>query len=593
MGDRRAQGVGRGLGPEHHEGVLLAPGLEPVLGQVGEGRVAQHLPELVDVHNQPAPVDAFGDAVKQIEDGRGADLVVIQQLGDVEAREARVQGQGVLVIVEHPAQRSAALPAFQPGPDAAGVALAEQAAQGGDRAAFARQGLQRRNALIYRARLGHVEGLVRPRDEGAHQPHQKGAIGGRRSQGLEGGEAGRLAVAQRQIGPAAGAHEQFGAAVLIDEQLLGVEPFELGQHEVLHHSLAGAGRAADEGVAEIADVEVEVEGRAGGGAQGRHRLAPVVAARLADRMGVEGRKRREIARGDGRGPGAAREIAGELGPERRLQTEVLARHDQAGVRQDGAGARQMIGQGRRGVAVHQHRGVVFAHDEPVADQVVERLRQACDLGGGAVARGDHLVLFALHHGPGGGLGQEGEGLAGDEVEPGAEQGVPKARAGRRRIFLDGQDAGVTGVRDVAQFQRLAAEDGADGVDRRSEMAVDEGDGGAAAGQHQPHHLQRFGEPQARPLGQAQPPRGVTAEVLDQIAPGLLEAANVVGQRLGPVPPGRFQPLHQGSGAVSGVPAGMQDEGDEQFVDPQRALGDPRVIGRAQFGGEGRAIAAEW
>lgn len=173
-------------------------------------------------------------------------------------------------------------------------------------------------------------------DQGADEANQEGAVRRRRVERLEWGEARRLAVAQGEIGPAAGAHEDLGPPVLVDEQLLGAEAFELGQHEVLDDRLARSGRPADEGVAQIADVEVEPERRAGRGAQHRDRLAPVGAARLADRMGVERRQGREIARGDGGRPGAAGEGAGELGPEGRLQSEILPGHDQTGIGENGA-----------------------------------------------------------------------------------------------------------------------------------------------------------------------------------------------------------------------------------------------------------------
>ena len=53
-------------------------------------------------------------------------------------------------------------------------------------------------------------------------------------------EARRLAVAKREIGPAAGPHEDFRAAILVDEDLLGAESLQLRQHEVLNDGLARA-----------------------------------------------------------------------------------------------------------------------------------------------------------------------------------------------------------------------------------------------------------------------------------------------------------------------------------------------------------------
>ncbi|MNT89047.1 hypothetical protein D3C72_2297090 [compost metagenome] len=89
---------------------------------------------------------------------------MVQHLGDVEADQGRFEAQGVLVIVEDPAERAAALPALEPCADAAGVALAEQAPQGGDGALPPGKGLQRRDSMIDRPRLGHRQGFVRAAD---------------------------------------------------------------------------------------------------------------------------------------------------------------------------------------------------------------------------------------------------------------------------------------------------------------------------------------------------------------------------------------------------------------------------------------------
>lgn len=139
---------------------------------------------------------------------------------------------------------------------------------------------------------------------------------------------------------------------------------------------------------------------------------------LADRVGVKRRKRREIARGNRGRSGASGEDAGKLGPEGRFQPEIFPGDDEARIGEHPAGLGQVVRERRRRLAMDQDGGLVLAHDEPVAGQLVQRVRQAFDLRSRAIARRDHLVLLALHHRAGGGLRQEGEGLRHDEAEPG-------------------------------------------------------------------------------------------------------------------------------------------------------------------------------
>ena len=95
------------------------------------------------------------------------------------------------------------------------------------------------------------------------------------------------AILQRQIGAAGGADKKVGAAVLVEEDDMGIEFFELRQHEIEQHCLARARRAADEGVAEIAIVQIEVKWRAGRGLEQSDGGTPFVAVVLSDRIGME------------------------------------------------------------------------------------------------------------------------------------------------------------------------------------------------------------------------------------------------------------------------------------------------------------------
>lgn len=233
---------------------------------------------------------------------------------------------------------------------------------------------------------------------------------------------------------------------------------------------------------------------------------------------------------------------------------------------------------------------MLAHHEAVADQVVERVRQAGDLRGRAVARGDHLVLLALHHRPRGGLGQEREGLARHEAEADAQQIVPQPRPGRRRIFLHRQDAGVASVGDVPQLQGLATEDDAHRMNGRAEVAEDDRNRRAPTCQNQSHHLHRLGEPETVTFIQAEPARRVAVEILDQVPARFLDPLEVGGLDLGVRPPRRLQATRQGRGAIARLAAGVEDEGDEELIDPEPTLRDPIVVERAQFAGEVRAEA---
>ena len=96
-------------------------------------------------------------------------------------------------------------------------------------------------------------------------------------------EPGRLAGADAVVAPADPAHEQLGAAVLVEQHGARGELLRLRGEEVHHHRLARARRADDREIAEVAVVEVEEERRRAGGLEQGHRLAPVVALGLAER----------------------------------------------------------------------------------------------------------------------------------------------------------------------------------------------------------------------------------------------------------------------------------------------------------------------
>jgi len=69
-------------------GVQFPPGLGSVLGELLEGRVLQHFPELVHPAHEATAVHELPDQMKQILGHRRAQLRMIQELRDIEAHDA-------------------------------------------------------------------------------------------------------------------------------------------------------------------------------------------------------------------------------------------------------------------------------------------------------------------------------------------------------------------------------------------------------------------------------------------------------------------------------------------------------------------------
>src|SRR3546814_15589421 len=68
------------------------------------------------------------------------------------------------------------------------------------------------------------------------------------------------AIPQRQIGAAAGPHEDFSAAVLVDEDQARDRLFGLREPKLLDDSLAPDGRADETPMPDVAIVEIEIIG---------------------------------------------------------------------------------------------------------------------------------------------------------------------------------------------------------------------------------------------------------------------------------------------------------------------------------------------
>ena len=123
-------------------------------------------------------------------------------------------------------------------------------------------------------------------------------------------------------------------------------------------------------------VEVEEERRRAGGLEQRDRVAPVVALGLAEREAVQAAEARHVGGRDHRPAHEVLLVAGELAPERRLEVDVLAHRDRAGVGQRG---------GARGGRVVEPGEVALAHQH---GQVV--VAEAGRADAERIARGEHL-----------------------------------------------------------------------------------------------------------------------------------------------------------------------------------------------------------
>ena len=244
--------------------------------------------------------------MQQVMDDGGADYGVVDDVGVVEANDVCSRKiDGVLRVVEHPAQRAGARPLAQSGVDGVVTVVGQRFLQVGNAAQMQRgvqhgaHGLQ--HVFFF---AGAVVGFA---GQQAQQVDQVLRVGfGRLA--LQGVEAGGLTVFQRQIVAAAGTHKDLGATVLVEEEDggLGVELLRLRQQEVDQRCLAGARFADHQRVADgffseavfawMGGVEVEVVRLAVGGLQHGHAIAPGVLAALAAGEVVQWAQAQEVER---------------------------------------------------------------------------------------------------------------------------------------------------------------------------------------------------------------------------------------------------------------------------------------------------------
>ncbi len=97
--------IARRLRVQDNEAVLLANGLELILGEAPEILIIERLPELRDEEREAPTVHQLLGQMKEVHGDGGANQRPVQELGDIKAGRQRVsQGfdEGVLLIVEDP-----------------------------------------------------------------------------------------------------------------------------------------------------------------------------------------------------------------------------------------------------------------------------------------------------------------------------------------------------------------------------------------------------------------------------------------------------------------------------------------------------------
>jgi hypothetical protein len=122
------------LGAEHHDTVLLADGFQLVVGEIAKRLVAKRLPELIDVDDQAPAVDQALNAMEQVHHQWCTNGGMVQQVGHVKTNEPGVEADGVVIAIEHPAERRAPAPSLEPRTNALAILLAEKSPQRPERA---------------------------------------------------------------------------------------------------------------------------------------------------------------------------------------------------------------------------------------------------------------------------------------------------------------------------------------------------------------------------------------------------------------------------------------------------------------------------
>jgi hypothetical protein len=352
----------------------------------------------------------------------------------------------------------------------------------------------------------------------------------------------------------------------------------LSKKTVRGFSLRAGGADAGE-MAQVAVVQIQEIGRCGGGLQHRDRLPPMIAFGLTDGKTMQGG---EAGEGPGGDKGAARGIvfvAGKLGPEGRLQPQILAHRHSADVGQGRHALCRCSVQRRQIAGPDQHRHMMFAQGRSSRRQIIARFdeppaqRRGFVVGGAeATQRRRNPFLSDL-------TVDEGEAFAEHHFERQTQQAVQHARRSLGRVFLQRQDGREVTI-GAGALALYGVQTKADAAIRqvRASLALGRQHGPQLAVEQGAQQLQRFGAAARRRVVARQQPWAIGRQGGAQgIARGV-QLADFARQGGGPVLAVGLA-ADQGRQPVGGTdlpPGGAAGEGDEQVVHEEAALTQSRL-----------------
>ena len=226
--------------------------------------------------------------------------------------------------------------------------------------------------------------------------------------------------------------------------------------------------------------------------------------------------------------------------------------------------------------------MVRAHDEFVGRQRILRLRQTLDLAQRLIAGARHLARLhrqtAMRLRP----RQEGVGLAENEREVRAQQGVEHPWPGLGRIFAERENRSDIAFTGRPDFEAALPADHPVGVDRRAQRPADDGNGHPAAGDDETQRLTDLREQHIVFLTEAQAADAVGFQAIRQNVPQIFQGpqhARVNVRRRAIAESCYFAP-----GLTEDV-ARRDDQRNEIVVAEQPAVEDARPVGPVEPGRE--------
>ena len=294
--------------------VVFANGQKKFVHDGGEHRVEQVGPELVARHDEAPAVHHGRDTVQQIGGGRGANLLIVEQIRHIEPGDRRIETHVVGVAIERPSERIAAAPAFQACTRAFGRAMQQEFPQAGQRPHLRRVGELPGNAALQAPRLlGGNTALAVALDQPGDPFPQEVAIGWRILQTAHWREAARFPAAEHEIRAARRANQQLAAAILVEENHgstpLGHGLLEHRQEEHEERGFPRADRSENGGHANITDMRDVIVGRTAIGAEPGQGGSPMTVP-FSCREIIQAGEAGKISGSDRARPGAPFDVAG-------------------------------------------------------------------------------------------------------------------------------------------------------------------------------------------------------------------------------------------------------------------------------------------